>query len=568
MFAVVTIRSLNVAQKRAVIFVQQDEFDYIIVGAGSAGCVLADRLSRSGKYKVLLLESGGSDARFWIKVPIGYAINYANPALNWGFHTVADKGLAGRSVYWPRGKVIGGSSSINAMTYVRGLAHDFEDWAQAGALGFEWDEVLKVYERLETHAEMTTNGNRQIRGRGRVWVSDLSDQMSPFSQTFLDAAAEMKLPVIKDLNAPNSDGIGFYRSTVKNGYRWSSADAFLRPAKRRGNLMIVKHAHADRLHFDGERVTGLQYARKGHVVTVTAQREVIVSAGAINSPKLLQLSGFGPAKLLAQYGIKVMRDLPQVGRGLQDHLAIGYQFRANRATLNAVLGSPLGRLRMGAKYLLTRKGPLSVPVNQVGGFVRSNNARTVPDIQLYFNPASYEVSGSGKTQLDRQSGYLISAQPCRPTSRGYVEIVSPSPNDAPRIVPNSLSTEADKETAVRGARILQQFAKTQSLKAVTIDAKPPDLNALDDAALLRDFQSRASTVYHPTCTCRIGWSAQKSVLDARLRVHGVAGLRVVDASAFPNITSGNTNAPTMMLAMKAADYILEDADKVLKEWTT
>ena len=534
------------------------EFDYVVVGAGSAGCVLANRLSESGTYTVALLESGGSDARFWVKVPLGYAVNITNPSLNWGLRTEPDDGLNARSIVWPRGRLIGGSSSINAMTYMRGLAQDFDDWSLAGASGWDWDNVRPVYDRLETQSELTPTG-RRTRGNGPVWVSDLSNRMAPFSQIFLDASRDVGHNVISDLNADGADGIGYYRSTVRGSFRWSSADAFLRPAKRRQNLRIIRHADVTHLMVEDGKVTGAAFVRDRKANKITARKEVILCAGAINSPKLLQLSGIGPAALLKSHGIPVIRDLPQVGRGLQDHLAISYQFGTTEPTLNNQLSGIFGKLLMGAKYLLTLNGPLSVPVNQVGGFVRSTPGKSLPDMQVYFNPASYVMTSSGKAVLDRTSGYQISAQPCRPTSRGHIEIASSDPHVAPRIQPNSLSTATDKTAAVQAGKVLQKMAASDSLKAVTTQAKMPDLMSLSDESLLADFQQRASTVYHPTCTCRMGQDDQTSVLDSRLRVHGIAGIRVVDASAFPNITSGNTNAPTMMLAMRAADMILEDA---------
>lgn len=534
------------------------EFDYVIVGAGSAGCVLADRLTRCGKFSVLLLESGGSDARFWVKVPLGYAINVSNPKVNWGYQTAPDPELHERSTSWPRGRIIGGSSSINAMAYVRGLAHDFDDWAAAGAKGWDWQSVRAMYEQMETRSNLTAQGRRS-EGNGPVWVSDLSDQMAPFSKTFLKAARDTGHAVIPDMNAPDIDGISYYRSTVRNGMRWSSADAFLRPALKRSNLKVMTRADVDKLVCEGAAVTGVRFSQGQQMRVATARREVLLCAGAINSPKILQLSGFGPAKVLQRYGIKVRRDLPHVGQGLQDHLAVSYQFRSHPKTLNDTLGSILGKLRAGANYVLTRKGPLGVPVNQVGGFVRSGPQSAEPDIQLYFNPVSYTTSASGKPLLDSASGYQISAQPCRPTSRGKIEIASADPKDAPQIHPNSLSTVLDQQKAVAASKVLQDYAKTDSLRAVTKSAMAPDLTVMDDAGLLEDFRARAGTVYHPTCTCRMGRTVQDSVLDERLRVHDVLGLRVVDASAFPNITSGNTNAPTMMLAMRAADLILEDA---------
>jgi len=534
------------------------EFDYIIVGAGSAGCVLANRLTESGKNSVLLLESGGSDARFWVKVPLGYAINVTNPAVNWPYHTAPDPKLNSRSIRWPRGKIIGGSSSLNAMAYVRGLPSDFDDWANAGAEGWNWNTVRSVYERMETKAEVAPQGPRKS-GSGPVVVSDLSDQMSPFSKHFLSAARDAGYPVIPDMNVQGSDGVSYYRSNVRNGFRWSSADAFLRPAQKRSNLRVLCHADVDRLIVDQSAVSGVKFRHKGQNKHATARKEVILCAGAINSPKLLQLSGIGPADLLRRFGIPVVRDLPEVGRGLQDHLAISYQFRTNTPTLNNTLGRMFGKLSAGVRYVLTRKGPLAVPINQVGGFVRSDPHNAGLDTQLYMNPVSFKISKSGKVVVDRLGGYQISAQQCRPTSRGMIEITSPNAQDTPMIAPRSLSTETDQIAAINAGRILQRLAATQSLQAVTEKALAPDLMAMDDTALLEDFRNRASTVYHPTCTCRMGTSKKTSVLDAQLRVHGMSGVRVVDASAFPTITSGNTNAPTMMLAMRAADLILENA---------
>ncbi|WP_394156160.1 GMC family oxidoreductase [Loktanella salsilacus] len=528
------------------------EFDFVIVGAGSAGCVLADQLSASGKHRVLVLEAGGSDRQFWIKIPVGYAVNYAKPALNWGYHTDTDRALNGRTSYWPRGKVIGGSSSINAMAYVRGQAHDFDDWAAAGASGWGWDAVRDTYDGMETLSDAPGQG-------GPVWVQNLSDQMNPFSHNFLTAAQQAGFANVNDMNAPGAEGVSFYRSNVRCGMRWSSADAFLRPALRRRNVTLISRAHVTRLEFSGSRVDGLTYSRGGKTFRVVARKEVILSAGAINSPQLLQLSGIGPAALLQSRGIAVRHDLPQVGQGLQDHLAVSYQFRASQKTLNNILGHPLGRLAAGVRYVLTRRGPLAVPVNQVGGFVRSEPGRDAPDIQLFCNPASYEVTPAGEVVIDRDPGFLLSAQQCRPTSRGSVQIASDDYRDAPQIQANSLSTNEDCDAAVRASHIIRDLSRTPALQAVTAASKLAAFDSMDDDALLSEFRNRAGTVYHPTCTCRMGHSAADSVLNARLQVHGVAGLRVADASAFPNITSGNTNAPTMMLAMRAAAMILQDA---------
>ncbi|SLN66340.1 GMC family oxidoreductase [Oceanibacterium hippocampi] len=537
----------------------QTSYDYIVVGAGSAGCALVERLTRDGRTRVLLLEAGGSDRQFWIKVPIGYGVNFANPRLNWNYHAEPDAGLNGRVIYWPRGKVIGGSSSINAMAYMRGLPHDFDDWERAGAEGWSWQAVRPVYERMERHLERDADGRPRQRGEGLLPVSDLSDQMDPFSERFLAAAEACGWACCTDLSTVTGEGVGYYRSTVRHGLRCSAADAFLAPARRRGNLRVVTRATVEQVTFDGRRATGLRFRTGGDVLDVRAGREVILCAGAINSPKLLQLSGIGPPALLRRHGIPVLHDLGEVGRGLQDHLAISHVFRATAPTLNNILGRMRPRLFAGLRYVATRRGPLGVPVNQVGGYLRSDPACAEPDMQIYCNPLSYGSAADGRPVPDREPGYLLSAQLCRPDSRGDIAIRSADPKDAPLIRPNSLATEHDRAGARRALRIIDRLAAAPALAGVTRERLAPDPGLTDPNALMEDFRARASTVFHPTSTCRMGRGPGDSVLDARLRVHGLSGLRVVDSSAFPNVTSGNTNAPTMMLATRAADMILEDA---------
>ena len=532
-----------------------DTFDYVIIGAGSAGCILANRLSENPQNRVLLIEAGGTDRKFWIKVPLGYAMTFSDPKVNWCYSAAPDKGLNDRSIYWPRGRVIGGSSSINAMAYLRGLPHDFDDWERAGATGWNWNSVKQGYDALET----STSPTQANRGTGPVIVSDLSQQMHPFAQNFLTAGQELGWPISDDLNGDNNEGLTLVRSTVQAGRRWSSADAFLRPARKRPNLRVITNALVEKLTLDQGRVTGLTYLIGDTRHTITATHEVILSAGAINSPQLLQLSGIGPAALLKRHGVTVTHDLPEVGQGMQDHLAVSHFFSATQPTLNNKLGNPIGQLLAGIRYVLTKSGPLSVPVNHCSGFVRSGDDVAAPDIQMYCNPASYLIDGKGKAKIDPKAGFLLCAQPSRPTSRGHVEITSNDPRQAPVIQPNSLSTTADRDTAIRAGRLIQQLAQTPTIRSLTKHRQDPDVIPMDDAALLENFRARAATVFHPTCTCRMGNDATDSVLDSRLRVHGVAGLRVVDASAFPNITSGNTNAPTLMLAARAADLILQDA---------
>lgn len=539
-------------------------FDFIIVGAGSAGCVLADRLTANGRHKVLLIEAGGSDRRFWIKIPVGYGFTFSDPKVNWRYSAAADPGLNGRAAYWPRGKVLGGSSSINAMAYVRGLPQDFDDWEAAGATGWGWDNVRRSYEALETNDEWH-QGRRRLRGNGPVRVTDLSERMHPFARNFLAAGQDMGWPFLPDMNAAAeegantlpSEGMGYVRSTVKDGRRWSSADAFLRPAMKRGNLTVISGALVEKVLTSGGRATGVAFRLKGQPQTAMAAREVILSAGAVNSPQLLQLSGIGPAALLQRHGIEVAHDLPQVGQGLQDHLAVSHFYWANTATLNDRLGSFAKQMKAGLQYVLTRKGPLSVPVNQCSGFVRTAGA-ALPDVQVYCNPASYSTQANGKPQIDKDNGFLLCVQPSRPVSRGQITIQSADPGQAPLIEPNSLSAEEDKATAIRASHLLQALAVTAAMKRVTRERRVPDIAGMDDAALLENFRERAGSVFHASCTCRMGHTATDSVLDARLRVHGVAGLRVIDASSFPNVTSGNTNAPTMMLAARGAQMVLDD----------
>lgn len=536
-----------------------DQYDYIIVGAGSAGCVLANRLSENTRHRVLLLEAGGSDAKFWIKVPLGYAKTFSDPKVNWCYSTAADDGLNRREGYWPRGRVLGGSGSINAMAYLRGLPHDFKDWEQAGATGWGWDAVEKTYDAIERNSELLPNGNRHTRGDGPLWVSDLSDQMHPFSKHFLKAATDMGWPVSGNINSDDNEGLSMVRSTVRRGRRWSTADAFLRPAGKRPNLHVVTNAMVERVVVDQGRATGVAYRIGDQTHLANAGKEIILSAGAINSPQILQLSGIGPADLLKQHGITVQHDLGQVGQGLQDHLAISHYFRATEPTLNNILGNVFGQMMAGARYLLTRRGPLSVPINQVSGYVRSSAEVAVPDIQIYCNPISYMTTKSGQPDVESEPGFLLCAQPSRPTSRGSVTIASADPMRAPIIQPNSLSTNEDRAMAVLACKTLLTLAQTPSIQAVTKERLMPDVTGMNDAEMLENFRNRAATVFHPSCTCRMGNDATNSVLDANLRVHGVAGLRVVDASAFPNVTSGNINAPTIMLAARAADIILQEA---------
>ena len=535
-------------------------YDYVIIGAGSAGCVLAGRLSESGKYSVLLIEAGGSDAKFWIKTPIGYGITFFDKKVNWRFNSVPDKGLLDRTLYVPRGKVIGGSSSINAMVYARGAKSDFDDWRDAGNPGWGWDEVKPTFEAIERR--VTKDGTEL--GSGPLTVSDRQNDYHPLKRFFTKAVKQLQLASADDGVAQGEEGLGPYLINTRNGLRCSSADAFLRPALSRKNLHVEKYAHATKILFEGTQAVGVEFIQNNQTRTVKATREIILSAGAIQSPQLLQISGIGPRDLLKQYGIKVVKALDGVGAHLQDHLGVNYYYRATEPTLNAQLGTRLGQLIAGIKFLLTRKGPLTLSVNQMGGLIRSSKELTRPDLQIYFNPLSYSTEVVGKRRLtkpDPWPGFILSFNSCRPTSTGSVKINSADPFTMPDIDFNYLSTNQDREDVIAGARFIGKLQNSPAMQEL-IGAEPIfDPSKASDEAIIADFRKRAGSVYHTSCTCRMAPEADGGVLDSELKVHGIKGLRVVDASSFPNVTSANTNAPTIMLAWRAAEFILRDGER-------
>ncbi len=533
-------------------------FDFIVVGAGSAGCVLANRLSADGKHTVLLLEAGGDDRRFWMRVPIGYGRSFFDPQVNWMYRTEPDAGLGDRRGYWPRGKVLGGSSTINAMVFVRGQPADFDHWAALGNPGWAWNDVLPYFKKLED----SDHGPSAWRGRGGpMHVSDVADQVHPLCAAYLEAGEQLGLQRNPDLNGESQDGVGINQITTSEGLRASASTAYLRPALRRANLRVETAAHATAIVFEGLRAAGVRYRRGGRPLEAHARCEVILAAGAIGSPQLLQLSGVGPGAALQALGIAAVADSPAVGRNLQDHLCIDHLYRARVPTLNAELGTWLGQLRAGLNYVARRRGPLALSVNQGGGFVRSRSGLSKPNLQLYFSPLSYTRAAPNQRALMRPDpfpGFLLSAQPCRPSSRGHLTLASPDPFAAPSIFPNSLSTDHDVQEMLEASRFLRRLAATPAMRAVIDEEIAPGATLSKPDELLCDIRARASTVFHPVSTCRMGPDPRDAVVDARLRVHGVQGLRVVDASAFPALTSGNTNAPTLMLAERGADLILDD----------
>jgi choline dehydrogenase len=535
-------------------------FDYIVVGAGSAGCVLANRLSANGKDQVLLLEAGGSDRSPLIQVPLGYGLTFADPKYNWGYTTQPDPALNGRTSYWPRGKVLGGSSSLNAMVYIRGQQGDYDDWAAAGNTGWSWKDVLPYFKKSEDHV---WGASVHHGASGEMRVSDFADQVHPLCERFLQAGKALGFERTEDFNGDLKEGFGLWQMTIRDGVRESTSNAFLRPALKRANLTLQTHAHVTRVLTEGKKAIGVECLIDGVKQIFTVRKEVILSGGAINTPQLLQLSGVGDSAHLQRVGVPLVHHLPRVGLGLQDHLCVSYFFKSKVPTLNDSLSPWYGKLWAGVRYLFTRKGPLGMSVNQAGAFVRSRPGLERPNLHLYFNPISYSaatiVPGRFKiTNPDPFSAFLISFNTCVPTSRGSVTIHSANPLDKPRIETNFLTTEHDMRDIVEGSRMVRAIANSKPLVDVLQSEHLPGNAVQSDEDILKDFRARCGSVYHASCTCAMGVDPATSVVDARLRVHGMAGLRVVDASVFPTVTSGNTNAPVIMVAEKAADMILQD----------
>ncbi len=534
-------------------------FDYIIVGAGSAGCVLANRLSENGKHSVLLLEAGGSDRRFYIQMPLGYGKTFYDASVNWLYATEPDPGLNGQRDHWPRGKVLGGSSSINAMVYIRGHADDYESWRTAGNPGWGWDDVLKAYKAMED----VETGDAHWHGRGGpLHITDPSAAVHPMTRDYVKACEGAGLPYNADFNGATQEGAGVYHITTKGGIRLSAARAFLRPAMKRKNLKVVTGALVSKLLFEGKRCVGVGYRHNGNSVEVRANREVIMSGGAINSAQILQLSGIGPAALLQAHGIPVVFDNGNVGENLEDHVGINYTYKMKVPTLNDELRPWWGKLRVGLQYLLFRNGPLSLSINHGGGFFKTSPELPRPNMQLYFQAFSTLKPRVGERPIlspDPFSGMSIGLSNCRPTSRGRIAIRSANPDDHPAISGNAFSTNHDVEEMLAAVKFIRTIAAQEPLKSLIIEELRPGPALQSDADLIADFRQRSGTVYHPSCTCRMGPDPKTSVVDARLRVHGIDGLRVCDASAFPNLIAGNTNAPAMMMGWKGAELILEDA---------
>jgi choline dehydrogenase len=528
------------------------EFDYVIVGAGSAGCVLANRLSADGKHSVLLLEAGPKDTNPWIHIPLGYGRLFKEKSVNWMYQTEPEPGLGGRQVFQPRGKVLGGSSSINGLLYVRGQHEDYDRWRQRGNVGWGYDDVLPYFKK----AEYQQRGASDYHGAGGpLPVSDLGHP-DPISTAFIAAAVESGIPANPDFNGATQEGAGFFQTTSRNGRRASSAVAYLRPAKARRNLQVETSALAQRILFEGRRAVGVEYRQGDAMRTARARKEVLVSSGAYNSPQLLQLSGVGPAELLRQFGIDVVLDAPGVGNDLQDHLQVRLVMRCSQAiTLNDIVNNPVRKMLTGLRYLAFRTGPLTISAGTSGAFFKTSPRLASPDIQIHFIPFSTDKMGE---KLHSFSGFTASVCQLRPESRGSLRIRSADPTVPPAIHINYLATETDRAAFVDGIKILRKILAAPALKPYTVEEVYPGPKVVSDEDLLSYCRKTGSTVYHPTSTCRMG-SDPLAVVDQRLRLRGIDGLRVVDASVMPDLMSGNTNAPTIMIAEKAADMILEAA---------
>jgi choline dehydrogenase-like flavoprotein len=528
------------------------EFDYVIVGAGSAGCVLANRLTAEGKHSVLLLEAGPRDTNIWIHVPLGYGKLFKEKSVNWMYQTEPEPGLGGRQVFQPRGKVLGGSSSINGLLYVRGQHEDYDRWRQRGNVGWGFDDVLPYFKK----AENQTRGSDEYHGTGGpLSVSDWR-HADPLSEAFVKAAVETGIPFNPDFNGAAQEGAGSFQTTTRRGRRASSAFCYLRPAKGRKNLSVETSALAQRIVFEGRRARAVEYRQNGHVRTARARKEVLVSSGAYNSPQLLQLSGVGPAELLKQHGIAVVLDAPGVGNDLQDHMQVRIITRcAKMITLNDIVNHPVRRALAGLQYAALRRGPLTIAAGTSGAFFKTNPRLATPDIQIHFIPFSTDKMGE---KLHSFSGFTASVCQLRPESRGSLKIRSADPAAPPEIRINYLATETDRTAFIDGIRILRKILAAPALKPYCVNEVYPGSEKTSDEDLLDFCRKTGSTVYHPTSTCRMGNDAL-AVVDQRLRVRGIEALRVVDASVMPDLMSGNTNAPTIMIAEKASDMILEDA---------
>ena len=529
-------------------------FDYVIVGAGTAGCLLANRLSEDAANRVLLLEAGGKDDYLWIHIPVGYLYTMNNPRTDWCLKTEAEPGLNGRSLDYPRGKVLGGCSSINGMIYMRGQARDYDHWAQTGAKGWSWDEVLPYFKRSEDNYR----GASDVHGAGGEWRVEQQRLKWEILNAWRSAAMEAGIPASDDFNGGNNEGVGYFEVNQRSGIRWSTAKAFLKPAMGRPNLTVMTKSQATRIVMQDKRVTGLEFDRDGVAQRADIVGELVLAAGAVASPVILQQSGIGPAPVLAEQGVELNHDLPGVGENLQDHLQVRAVFKVDGVkTLNRLANSMVGKAMMGLEYILSRSGPLSMAPSQLGCFAKSDPSRETPNLQYHVQPLSTDKLGD---PLHRFDAFTASVCNLRPQSRGHVRLRSADPYDKPLIRPHYLSDPADRKVVADALMLTRRISEQPALQAYGAREFKPGTDIQGDEALAKAAGDIASTIFHPVGTCKMGPAGDGSaVVDERLRVHGVQGLRVIDASVMPTITSGNTNSPTLMIAEKGAAMIREDA---------
>ena len=527
-------------------------FDYVIIGAGTAGCVLANRLTADPRNSVLLLEAGGKDDWIWIHIPVGYLYCIGNTRTDWCYKTEPEAGLNGRSINYPRGRVLGGSSSINAMLYLRGQAHDYDEWAQlTGDPGWSWQNVLPIFMKSEDH--WRTDDEKH--GQGGEWRVERSKLRWEILDAFADAAEQCGIPKVEDFNRGDNEGVGRFDVNQRNGVRWSAAKAFLRPAMKRPNLTVITGATVKKLRLDGRRVLGVEFLRGSDAQHAEARRETILSAGAIGSPQVLQLSGIGPGALLQQHGIPVVHDLPGVGANLQDHLQLRMAFKIKNAlTLNTLLGSWWHKGLMGCQYAWSRSGAMTMPPSQLGAFTKSDPSQATANIEYHVQPISLDKFGDPPHKFN---AFTASACNLRPTSRGFVRIASSDPRAYPAIAPNYLTTDEDRRIAAAAIRLTRRIVLgTEAMKKYEPEEYTPGAQFTSEDELVRAAGNIGTTIFHPVGTCRMGRAADASaVVDPQLRVRGMERLRVIDASVMPTITSGNTNSPTLMIAERASTLL-------------
>ena len=528
-----------------------DDFDYIIVGAGTAGCVLANRLSADPNVNVLLLEAGGKDNYFWIKIPVGYLYTMNNPRTDWCFQTEAEPGLNGRTLAYPRGKTLGGCSAINGMIYMRGQARDYDQWRQMGNTGWGWEDVLPAFRESEDFA----GGESQLHGVGGEWRVEDQRLSWEVLDAFREACTQVGIPKNEDFNAGTNEGAGYFQVNQKRGVRWSAAHAFLHPVKDRPNLTVLTHAQAKKLTMADGRVTGVDFWLDGTDAHASAAREVVLASGSVGSPQILQLSGIGPGALLRDHGIDVAHELPGVGENLQDHLQIRAVYKVQNAkTLNERANSLIGRAGMGLEYILFKRGPMTMAPSQLGVFTKSDDHLETPNLQYHVQPLSLDKFGDPLHPFP-----AITASVCnlRPDSRGHIRITSPDPRAKPSIRPNYLTAETDRQIAANALKLTRRIVGAPAMEKYQPEEYLPGPQVATDEDLSRAAGDIATTIFHPVGTCKMG-SDDMAVVDDRLRLRGLGGLRVADASIMPTITSGNTNSPTIMIAEKAAAMMKED----------